>query len=82
MELEMIRERTREGLEAARSKGVTIGRGSTVTPELRARIKALAEAGMAYNAIAKTLNDEGVPTPQGGSMWRASSIRVIVTGQR
>jgi hypothetical protein len=50
-------------------------------PELQRRIAAMREQGMTLQAIADTLNDEGVPTVRGGAQWRPSSVQ-RATGYR
>jgi DNA invertase Pin-like site-specific DNA recombinase len=70
------RERTRRGLEAAREKGARPGRPAVADrPELRARIRALRAQGWTLQAIADTLDAEGVPTLRGGAEWRTSSVQ-------
>jgi DNA invertase Pin-like site-specific DNA recombinase len=81
-ENERLSERTRRGLEKARSQGR--GRaGATVAdvPELRERIIRMRNEGMTLQAIADALNDEGVPTLRGGAKWRPSSVHTA-TGYR
>jgi DNA invertase Pin-like site-specific DNA recombinase len=81
-ERERISVRTRRGLEAARSRGATRGRPAVADlPELRERIVEMRAAGMTLQAIADTLNEEGVPTLRGGAMWRPSSVQ-SATGYR
>jgi DNA invertase Pin-like site-specific DNA recombinase len=81
-EHERISERTRRGLEAARSRGSAHGRTAVADiPELQERIAGLREQGMTLQAIADVLNDEGVPTLRGGAMWRPSSVQ-RATGYR
>jgi DNA invertase Pin-like site-specific DNA recombinase len=43
-------------------------------PELRQRIVDMRARGMTLQAIADTLNAEGVPTVRGGTEWRPSSL--------
>jgi DNA invertase Pin-like site-specific DNA recombinase len=75
-EHERISERTRHGLEAARSRGAAQGRTAVAdVPELAERIQAMREQGMTLQAIADRLNEEGVPTLRGGAMWRPSSVQ-------
>ena len=75
-EHERISERTRRGLEAARSRGNGQGRSAVAdNPELQERIATMREEGMTLQAIADVLNAEGVPTLRGGTMWRPSSVQ-------
>lgn len=81
-EHERISERTRAGLEAARERGAAQGRTAVADiPELQERIASMREQGMTLQAIADTLNAEGVPTLRGGAMWRPSSVQ-RATGYR
>jgi DNA invertase Pin-like site-specific DNA recombinase len=81
-EHEHISQRTRRGLEAARSRGAGNGRAAVAdVPELADRIQAMREQGMTLQAIADRLNAEGVPTLRGGAMWRPSSVQ-RATGYR
>jgi DNA invertase Pin-like site-specific DNA recombinase len=81
-EHERISERTRRGLEAARSRGGPQGRTAVAdVPELQERIARMRDEGMTLQAIADTLNAEGVPTLRGGAMWRPSSVQ-RATGYR
>jgi DNA invertase Pin-like site-specific DNA recombinase len=81
-EHERISERTRRGLEAARTRGTAQGRTSVGDiPELQERIAAMREEGMTLQAIADVLNAEGIPTLRGGAMWRPSSVQ-RATGYR
>ncbi len=50
-------------------------------PELQRRIATMRERGMSLQAIADSLNDEGVPTLRGGALWRPSSVQ-RATGYR
>lgn len=71
-----LSERTRNGLESARSNGRIIGRPAVRDdPILSQRIAEMREAGMTLQAIADRLNEEGVPTVRGGALWRHSSVQ-------
>ena len=75
-ENERLSARTREGLEAARSRGA--GRAAPAVadvPELSERIVRMRNEGMTLQAIADVLNEEGVPTVRGGAKWRPSSVQ-------
>lgn len=73
-ERRMIGQRTREGLAVKRAEGVRLGRPCSLDPEVRNRIKAMAEEGESRASIARTLNAEGVPTAQGGRHWYGSTV--------
>ncbi len=78
-----IEERTRKGLEAARSGRRASGRPAVADrPSLKQRIVDLRESGMTLQAIADTLNDEGVPTVRGGAKWRPSSVQAAAGYKR
>jgi DNA invertase Pin-like site-specific DNA recombinase len=75
-ENERLSARTREGLEAARSRGA--GRAASAVadvPELSERIVRMRNEGKTLQAIADVLNQEGVPTVRGGAKWRPSSVQ-------
>jgi DNA invertase Pin-like site-specific DNA recombinase len=81
-EHDRISERTRAGLQAARSRGGAQGRTAVAdVPELQERIARMRDEGMTLQAIADVLNEEGVPTLRGGAMWRPSSVQ-RATGYR
>jgi hypothetical protein len=44
-------------------------------PALQQRIAEMRKSGMTLQAIADTLNAEGVPTVRGGARWRPSSVQ-------
>jgi DNA invertase Pin-like site-specific DNA recombinase len=75
-EHERLSARTRRGLQAARARGSGAGPASVAdVPELKERIKHMREQGMTLQAIADSLNEEGVPTLRGGAKWRPSSVQ-------
>ena len=78
-----IEERTRKGLEAARSGRRSSGRPAVADrPSLKRRIVEMRESGMTLQAIADTLNDESVPTVRGGAKWRPSSVQAAAGYKR
>ena len=81
-ERRLIGQRTREALAVKRAAGVRLGRPPAVPPDLAARIAALRTAGATLRQIADKLNEEGIPTPHGGSKWRPSSLAGVLSRQR
>ena len=70
--------RTRAVLAGRRAEAARPGRPSSTPPEVADRIRALRMQGATLQAICDVLNDEGVPTPRGGSHWRPTSLRSIL----
>jgi DNA invertase Pin-like site-specific DNA recombinase len=78
-----IADRTRSGLAAARSRSAAGSRPSVRDdPELAERISSMRAEGMSLQAIADTLNAEGVPTLRGGRHWRPSSVQAAAGYKR
>lgn len=73
-----ISRRTKDGLRTARRNGKRIGKPRQVKPEVERRIVRLAKRGNTAYAIAKRLDKEQVPTPQGGKSWSASVVRDVI----
>jgi DNA invertase Pin-like site-specific DNA recombinase len=83
LDAKKIAERTRKGLEAARSGRRASGRPAVADrPSLKQRIVEMRASGMTLQAIADTLNDEGVPTVRGGAKWRPSSVQAAAGYKR
>ena len=74
LERKMIGQRTREGLERVRAKGVRLGGPVAIDEALADRIRAMRKTGATLEGICEVLNVAGVPTPRGGAEWRPSSI--------
>ena len=53
-----------------------------LAPHVAERISELREHGLSLHAIAAQLNAEGVPTPRGGTHWRASSVQAALGYRR
>jgi len=77
-ERRLIGQRTREALAAKRASGVRLGRPVMLPVSVRERIAAERKAGRSLAAIAATLNDEQVPTAQGGRQWWPSTVRAVL----
>lgn len=77
-ERRLIGERTKEGLRAARSKGIRLGRPEVLSSEVREGIVSAHREGKSLRAIAEDLNAREVPTAHGGSKWHASTVRSIL----
>lgn len=67
--------RTTQALAAARARGTQLGKPSTLPPEIRAGIVSARDSGETWQSVADGLNSARVPTGQGGSLWRPSSVR-------
>lgn len=82
-EHERIAQRTRTGLARVRAGGGPIGPPAVAdAPALRQRVAAMRSADMTLQAIADTLNREGIPTVRGGARWRPSSVQSVLGYRR
>jgi DNA invertase Pin-like site-specific DNA recombinase len=70
---------TRNGLAAAKAAARP---AVADIPELAGRIRQMRASGMTLQAIADTLNREGVPTVRGGAEWRPSSVQSVLGYRR
>lgn len=76
-EREVIGQRTREGMAAARAKGVLPGRRSALPSTTRERMTVLRGGGLSLSSVADRLNAEGVLTVQ-GRPWRPQSVHAAL----
>lgn len=76
-EREIIGQRTRAGLVEARRAGAKLGRPSKVAHETVVLIRTLRAGGQSYHAIARILNEGGVPTAQNGKQWYPATVKHI-----
>jgi DNA invertase Pin-like site-specific DNA recombinase len=81
-ERDQISVRTKEGLAAKKRLGIVGGRKSAIPDDVAERIRRRREQGHTLAMIADELNEAGIPTPQGGTEWRPSSIQGVVQPTR
>jgi len=80
LERELIGQRTSEGLQALKRRGVRLGRPRQYDDDVTALVAELRhESGLSHRAIAAALSTRGVPTV-GGGPWRHSTVRRILRG--
>lgn len=60
-----------------RSQGKRAGQAPILSDEIRSRINGEHAVGRSLNAIARTLNEEGVPTAKGG-VWHPATIKHVL----
>jgi peptidoglycan hydrolase-like protein with peptidoglycan-binding domain/DNA invertase Pin-like site-specific DNA recombinase len=83
LERSRLSAQTRRGIAAARARGSGYARPAVADrADLQARIATWREEGMSFQAIADTLNAEGVPTLRGGVIWRPSSVQAAAGYKR
>lgn len=64
-------------MEAARQRGVRVGRPSMPVPESGQRAAVLRDQGLSLAQIAAKLEDEQVPTPS-GKPWGKSTVQYVL----
>ncbi|MBU0611784.1 MAG: recombinase family protein [Armatimonadetes bacterium] len=77
VELERIRERTRDGLKAAKQKGVRLGRPAENVGDLAKRATKLRKQGKTWQEIADLFNAEGLRTARGAEFRTTTIARMI-----
>ena len=77
LERRLIGERTKAALAVKRAQGVRLGRPPTLSADVVDRIVAARKAGNTWSAIARELDEDGVPTAQGGRRWYPATVRYV-----
>jgi DNA invertase Pin-like site-specific DNA recombinase len=72
-------ERAREALERRRAQGGMLGTPRRAPPPIVDKIKRRRAEGLSLQVIADELNRLRIPTARGGSSWRPSSVRSVLT---
>jgi len=81
-ERRIIGVRTKEALAVKKAEGVRIGRPPVVPAAVVERVQRERAAGRTLSAIADGLNEDGVPTAQGGRRWYPATVRYLLGGSR
>lgn len=77
-ERNVISQRTKDGLAEKMAQGVKVGRPSNIHDDLLRAICAAYSSDPNYSAVARWLNEAGVPTAQGGRMWYPMVVSKVV----
>ena len=78
LERDLIAARTRDALAARKAQGARLGRPVALPQGVRDRIARDRDAGLSLRAIAQRLNEQGIPTAQGGARWHPSTVRNVL----
>jgi DNA invertase Pin-like site-specific DNA recombinase len=75
-----ISDRTKAALAAKAATGHKLGRPNVLDTDTAANIVNLHRSGAGWSAIARQLNEAGIPTAHGGARWYPSTVRAVVLG--
>ncbi len=78
-ERRLIQQRTKEALAIKKAEGVRLGRPRNVDKATVNRIIRKRRSGSTLREIASHLNQEEIPTAQGGKRWHASTVRAVLS---
>jgi DNA invertase Pin-like site-specific DNA recombinase len=74
LERDLIGQRTKEALSVVKTRGVRLGRPSTITAKTKEHATMLREAGLSWQKVAEALDGANVPPPA-GRQWSATAAR-------
>lgn len=74
-ERRVIGQRTKDGLAEKRAAGVRLGRPGQIPAAVLRFIAAGRADNISFQKLADLLNKEDTPTPQGGKVWYAGTVR-------
>jgi DNA invertase Pin-like site-specific DNA recombinase len=77
-ERRLIGQRTSAALQQKKAGGARLGRPRTMNPQVTSRIVAERAAGRSLPAIARSLNEDGVPTARGGRSWLPGTVSAVL----
>ncbi|WP_082502723.1 recombinase family protein [Nocardioides sp. Leaf307] len=77
-ERQLIGARTSGALQQLKATGVRLGRPRVLSGAVTKRIVDSWESGHGLSAIARALNDDGVPTARGGVRWYPSTVQGVL----
>jgi len=77
-EARLVSSRTKAGLEAARAKGIRLGRPWEIPEPVVRKIVRLRSLGLTLQEVCDSLTMQGIPTARPGSQWWPSTIKAVL----